>query len=230
MATIEALLDRNHDKLEQSKQFCSNLTVTGNADDELFFSDEQLQKINSCSTFNELFAILCTHWSWRDYSILAQIITIAGLKEAEDELQLFKAKMASCEGIRIMSENIPPKAISNDYIILSVIVDKPYQELTLEEYTKLRDFIFRYLDIKHYIALPHIKFLFGSLQLIWYVLKKAAPQMVKMAQRNEKIFASNSVVFVQIDQSVVLDFRAKNKRNIVSLKANSIVSFLRYLN
>ena len=220
MATIEVLLAKNHDKLEHSKQFCSNLTITGNADDPLVFGDEQLQKINGCSTFNELFAILCTYWSWRDYSILTEIITIAGLKEAEDELQLFKTKMASYEGMRIMSENIPPKAISNDYITFSVIIDKPYREFTFEEYTKLRDFIFRYLDIKHYIALPHIKFLFGSLQLIWYVLKKAAPHMVKMAQQNEKIFTNNSVVLIQIDQSVVLDYRTKTKKYIVSSKAS----------
>ena len=210
MATVEALLDKNNDKLEQSKQVCSNLTISGNANDELLFNDEQLQKINACSTFNELFTILCKHWSWRDYSILTQIIAITGLKEAEGELQLFKARMASYEGMKITSGNIPPEAISHDYITLSVIIDKPYQELTLEEFTKLCDFIFKYLDIKHYIALPHIKFLFGSLHLEWYVLKKAAPHMVKMAQQNEKIFTSNSVVFIQVDQSVVLDCRAKD--------------------
>ena len=222
VAIIEALLQQCHDKLELSKQFCSNLTISDNSD-ELLFSDQQLQKINACTTFNELFTILRKHWSWRDHSILTHIISITDLKEAKDELKLFITRMASYEGMKIISENIPPEAISYDYIILSVIIDKPYRELTLEDFTKLRDFIFRNLDIKHYIALPHIKFLFGSLHLEWYVVKKAASHMIKMGQQNEKIFIESSVVFIQIDQSVVLDCRAKtvdDKKQAVSLLSN----------
>ena len=215
VATIEALLERCHDKLEQSKRICSNLTISNNHD-ELLFSDEQLQKINACTTFNELFTILRKHWSLLDYSILKEIITTTDLKEAKDELQLFKTRMGSYEGMKVISENIQPEAISREYITLSVIIDKPYRELTLEDFIKLRDFIFKYLDIKHYTVLPHIKYLVGSLHLEWYVLRKAAPHMIKMAQQNEEIFTSNSVVFIQVDQYVVFDYRAKDKTQIVS--------------
>ena len=82
-----------------------------------------------------------------------------------------------------------------------------------------------YLDIQHYTALPHIKFLLGSLRLEWYVLKKAAPHMIKMAQQNEDIFTSNSVVFIQVDQYVVLDCRAKDETQIVSPRLYVIVLF-----
>ena len=215
VATIEALLEQCHDKLEQSKRICSNLTIRESSD-ELLFSDEQLQKINACTTFSELFTILRKHWSLIDYSILKQIITTTDIKGAKDELQLFKTRMGSYEGMKIISENIPPEAISHEYIMLSVIIDKPYQELTLEDFIKLRDFIFKYLDIQHYTALPHIKYLLGSLRLEWYVLKKAAAHMIKMAQQNEDTFTNNSVVFIQVDQYVVLDCRAKDKTQIVS--------------
>ena len=216
MATIATLLDTCcGDKLEQCKQLCSNLTISNNFD-ELLFSDEQLQKINACSTFSELFAILRKHWSYYDYSILTHIITITDLNEAKNELQVFKTRMASYEGMKILSENIPPEAISLEYIRLSIIIDKPYRELTLEDFVKLHDFIFKYLDIKHYTALPHIKFLFSSLHLEWYVLKKAASHMIKMAKQNEEIFMNNSVVFIQIDQSVVLDSTPKDKKHMVS--------------
>ena len=42
--------------------------------------------------------------------------------------------------------------------------------------------------------------------------------MIKMGQQNEKIFIKSSVVFIQIDQSVVLDRRAKmvDKKQVVS--------------
>ena len=210
--TIEALLEKCHDKckLEQSKRICLYLTISDNSK-ELLFNGEQLQKINACSTFNALFTLLRNHWSLLDYSILKEIITTTGLKEAKDELKLFQTRMGSYEGMKIISDNIQPEAISHEYITLTVIIDKPYQELTREEYIKLRDFICKYLDIKHYTVLPHIKYLVGSLHLEWYVLKKASPHMIKMAQQNEEIFTSNSVVFIQVDQLVVFDYRAKTQ-------------------
>ena len=222
--TIRALLEQCHDKLEESKRICLHLTISNNSD-ELLFSDEQLKKINSCTTFNELFTILRKHWSLIDYSILKQIITTTDIKEAKDELQLFKTRMGSYEGMKIISENIQPEAISHEYITLSVIIDKPYQELTFEDFIKLRDFIFKYLDIQHYTALPHIKYLLGSLHLEWYVLKKTAAHMIKMAQQNEEIFTSNSVVFIQVDQDVVLDYRVKKKIQIVSSRLMALLNF-----
>ena len=217
VVTIEALLEKCHDKLEQSKQFCSNLTINGNPNNKLLFSDEQLQEINACSTFKELFTMLRKHWCWENYSILTQIISITGLKEAKDEVELFETTMASYQGMKMIRED-PSEAILLDYFKLSIFIDKPYRDLTVEKYTELRDFVFRNLDIKRYIAYPFIRYLLGSLHLEWYVLKKAAPHMIKMAQQNEEIFTSNSVVFIQVDQHVVFDYRAKDKTQIVSPK------------
>ena len=218
VTTIETLLEVCHDKLEKAKRFCLNLTISDNSN-ELLFNDEQMQKINACTTFSELFTILRKHWSWKDYSILTHIISIVGLKEAKDEVDIFQKRMASYQGMKIVSENIPLEAISHEYIRLSVIIDKPYREFSVQNFTELRKFIFGNLDVKSYIALPYIKFLFDSLHLEWYVLKKAAPHMIKMAKQNEDIFTSNSVVFIQIDQFVVLDCKVKevdDKMQIVS--------------
>ena len=196
VATVEALLEQHHDKLEHCKQFCSNLTIKDNTDDELLFSDEQLQKISGYTTFHELFIILRKHWSWRDYSILTHIISISGLKEAEEELDIFETRMASYQGMKVISESIPSEDIPPDYIRLSILIDKPYRNLTKEKYVELHNFVFKNLNINRYIALPFIKFLYSSLQLEWYVLKKAAPHMIKMALKNEEIFANNGVVHV----------------------------------
>ena len=218
MAAIEELLDNKcQDKLEHCKRFCSNLTISDNSV-ELLFSDEQLQKIKACSTFSELFIMLRKHWSWKDYFILMHIITISGLQKAKDEENLFETRMGSYQGMKIISENISPDKISDDYIKLSIIIDKPYRELTLQHFTELQKFIFSNLDVKQYIALPFIKFLFDSLHLEWFVLKKAAPHIIKMAKLNEEVFVSNYVVFIQVDQLVVLDCKAKvdDKMQIVS--------------
>ena len=162
VATIEALLDTCcGDKLEQSKELCSNLTI-GDHSDLLLWNDEQLKKIKACSTFRELFKILRKHWSWKEYSILTHIISISGLEEANNEVKLFEKAMASYLGMKIISENISSDNISHDYIRLSIIIDKPYRELSLHNFTELHDFIFSNLDVRRYIALPFIKFLFNG--------------------------------------------------------------------
>ena len=218
VATIEELLDEKcQNKLKQSKRFCANLTISDNSD-ELLFSDEQLQKINTCTTFSELFFLLRKHWSWKDYLILTHIISFTGLEEAKAEAEVFEKRMASYQGMKIISENLSPDNIPQDYIKLSIIIDKPYRELSLKCFTELRDFIFSNLDVKKYIALPFIRFLFSSLHLELHVLKKAAPHMIKMAKLNEEVFISNSVIFIQVDQFVVLNCKAEvdDKMQIVS--------------
>ena len=210
VATIATLLDgKCQDKLEQCKQLCSNLTISDNSD-ELLFSDEQLHNINTCTKFSELFRLLRKHWSWKDYSILTHIISNTGLEEAKVEAELFEKTMASYQGMKIISENISSNNIPQDYIRLSIIIDMPYRELSLQNFTELHKFIFSNLDVKRYIALPFIKFLFRSLHLEWYVLKKAARHMIMMAELNKEIFIRKSVVFIQVDQFIVLDCRNKN--------------------
>jgi len=215
VATIEALLEKHNDKLEPSKRIC--LDLKANNTGELLFNDEQLQKISAFTTFNELFMMLRKYWSYTEYSILKQIIAIANLGDAKDELKRFEKRMGSIEGMKLISETILPEEITHEYVIMKVIIDKPYQELTLEEFTRVRNYIFDHLETKHYVALPHIKFLIGSLQLQWYVLKKAAPHMIKMAQHNEEIFVNNKVVFIQVDEFIVFDNRAKGNVQMVSM-------------
>ena len=216
MATIEELLDKKcRNKLKRSKQFCSHLTIGDNSG-VLLFSDEQLQKIHTCSTFSELFAILRKHWSCNNYSILTHIISF---KKAKKEAKLFEKRMALYQGMKIISEKFSPDNIPEDYIRLKAIINKPYQELSRKKFAELQKFIFRNLDVNEYIALPFIEFLFSSLHLEWYVLKKAAAHMSKMAKQNEEVFVSNSVVFIQVDQLVVLDCKAAevdDKKEIVS--------------
>ena len=40
--------------------------------------------------------------------------------------------------------------------------------------------------------------------------------MVKMVKQNEGIFTSNSLVFLQVDLSVIFDHRAKDKKQVSS--------------
>ena len=134
--TIRTMLEKCVDKLELCKEICSNLTI-GNSD-ILLFSDEQLDKINKCTSFQHLFTLLRRHWSWKEYSILKSIITICDSEEAEAELDKFEKLMSSYCGMKLISEKYSPTELPVNYVKLCITVDKPYKSLTLQDFYELR--------------------------------------------------------------------------------------------
>ena len=205
--TIRKLLEKKcedyDEKLKLCKEFCSNLTIGDSG--TLLFSDEQLDKINKCTTFEQLFTILRKHWSWKEYSILKTIIAACESKEAEDELDKFEKLMSSYCGMKLISEECLPNEILENYVKLCITVDKPYKSLTLQDFCELKAFIFKHLNVREYIALPFIKFLFSSLHLEWYIPMQAVSHIIKMVHQNKKSLIQKSIVLIKIAAKSILD-------------------------
>ena len=204
---IRKMLEKYVDKLESCKEICSNLTI-GNSD-ILLFSDEQLDKINNCTSFQQLFTILRRHWSWKEYSILKTIITICESEEAEAELDKFEKVMSSYCGMKLISEKYSPSELPENYVKLCITVDKPYKSLTLQDFYELRSFIFEHLDVQKYIALPFIKFLFSSLHLEWYIPMQAVSHIIKMIHLNKRNFIQKSIVQIKIGDKSILNVQSE---------------------
>ena len=204
MMAIRKFLEKCKDKLEECKELCSNLTVSDNSD-VLLFNDEQLVRINRCSSFQELFMILRKYWNWKEYSILKTIITICDSEEAEVELDKFEKLMSSYCGMKLISDKYSPNELPENYVKLCITVDKPYKSLTLQDFVELRTFIFKYLDVQKYIALPFIKFLFSSLHLEWYIPMQAVSHIVKAVHQSNKIFIQKSIILIEIGDKSILD-------------------------
>ena len=159
MIAIRGILEEHTNKLEECKQFCYNLTSGDST--VLLFNDEQFPRINMCTSFIELFTILRNHWSWQDYSLLKGIIMICNSKEAEEELCKFERMMGAYCGMKLISDTYQPHQLPLKYFRLWSLVDKPYKSLCLQNFNELQTFIFEYLDVQKYFALPFIKFLFS---------------------------------------------------------------------
>ena len=208
--TIRKKLEKYVDKLESCKEICRNLTI-GNSD-ILLFSDEQLDKINKCTSFQQLFTILRRHWSWKEYSILKTIIAECESEEAEAELDKFEKIMGSYYGMKLISESYSPSELAEfpeNYVKLCITVDKPYKSLTLQDFYELRTFIFEHLEVKKYIALPFIKFLFSSLHLEWYIPMQAVSHIIKMIHLNKRNFIQKSIVQIKIGNKSILDVQSE---------------------
>ena len=124
------------------------------------FSPEKHTEIDRCKDFRQLFRILNQHLSWDEHSILIQIIGICCSKEAEQEFMRYKRKIAVSKALEIIISTMsnPPPGFET----FSVIIDKPYRQMTFEEYEDIKQFIFDNLDIKHYVTHKHIRILFNK--------------------------------------------------------------------
>ena len=208
MAAIRKLLENCKDKLEACKEICSNLTISGNSD-VLLFNNGQIAKINECLSFKELFSLLRQYWSWKEYSILKAIIAECDSQEADNELRKFEKLMGSYCGMKLISDNYSPSELPEHYVKLCIIIDKPYKNLTLEEFDELRTFIFEHLDVHRFIALPFIKFLFSSLHLEWYIPVQAVSHVIKMANQNKEPFIHRLITLIQVGRKTILDVQEK---------------------
>ena len=205
---IRKSLENRTDKLEACKEICSNLTISGNSD-VLLFNNEQITKINNCLSFKELFLFLRQYWSWKEYSILEAIIAECDSQEANAELEKFEKLMSTYCGMKLISDKYSPSELPKNYVNLSIIVDKPYKNLTLENFVQLRDFIFEHLDVHRFIALPFIKFLFSSLHLEWCIPVQAVSHVIKMANMHKESFISKLITLIQVGNKTILDVQEK---------------------
>ncbi|XP_065886204.1 uncharacterized protein [Dysidea avara] len=205
LTKVSYLLDHNcGDRLEMCKRFCSTLCIS-DASDQLLFGDNQLPQLKASKNFGELFIQLRHHWGWDEWSILEHIIDLVELKEAEDELHKYKQFLASKHAIEIISEEFSDVDLPPNCVSFSIILDKPYSRVSIQEYSRIKEFICGILEINKYVMHPFIKYFIGSLHLQWYVAGEAAAHMIKMAKQNEKALLAKSFVFVKIGEEVVLD-------------------------
>ena len=204
LRTVESVLDKSSKNLEICKRLCLDFKISDNSNVPLF-NHEELKKISKCKSFKQLFTLLSQHWGWKEYCILEHIISASESKEAEDELEKYKKIMGSYFGLQLIADNFSPNELPDKYIKMTIIVEKPYKYLTLKDFVELRDFIFSQMDVRPYIAHPFIKFLFSSLHLEWYILQQAAPHMVEMSYKNIEHLKEYSIVYIKIDEKIILD-------------------------
>jgi len=216
LTNVTQFLDKNCSaKLDKCKEFCSGLTISGTSN-ELLFRNEQLKPINDCETFKELFRCseLCRHWSWDEHDVIEHIITLSESKESQIELEKYKEFMATKVGMEIIFNT--QSELPHDAIKLSLIVDKPYSLLTVEEYQKLKSYIFKTLQVSSYIKYPYIKVLYSSIHIDWCVPVLAADCIIKMASVKKQVLMEHSIVFVKIGDTTVFNC-SENQVSILSL-------------
>ena len=194
------------DNLEACKVLCVHLKASDSTG-VLLFNKEKHSEIYGCCNFRQLFEILNQHLSWDEHSILTQIIAECDSQEAEKEFDKYKRIMAVSKALVIISsiESNPPPGFE----MFSVIIDKPYKKLTVEEYEEIKSFIFDNLDVHRFVTNKYIRVLFDSLYFEWHVTIQVIPHMIKMAHERKEVFTKNYLIFMQIGKEIIIDIHTE---------------------
>ena len=191
--------------LKICKDYCALLRV-GDSSNESLFSAQKITEIKKCNSFTQLFQIASLHMSWDEHSILTQIVDQCDSVEGQEEIKKFEEKLALCQGLEVILST-SQENLSEDFARFSIVIDKPYRRLTMEEYAKVKTFIFSNLKTHAYVAVGFLKLLYHSLHIEWFVTVQAVPHMIKNAQQCKDIFVKESFVFMQIGCKVVIDIK-----------------------
>ena len=209
--TISAILDNSANKesdLKKCKIYCSSLRTSDNSDQPLF-SFEDFSLIYECTSFSELLVILNWHLSWDEHSILTHIVDKCQSDKAREEVENFDKKLMEISESLEITSSTPGDDLPPEFKKICVIINKPLENLTKQRYEEIKEFVFRQLDTKHYVAASHIKVVFRPFHLEWYVCGQAVPYMINMAFQNKDAFIKEDFVFMQIGRTVIFDHQVQ---------------------
>ena len=189
------------ENLEICKEYCILLRISDSSSQPLF-NAEKIAKIKECCNFKQLFEIISIHMSWDEHSILTQIVNHCKSVEGQQEIEIFEKKLALCQGLQIISRTMSKK--TEDFVKFCIIINKPYKNVTIDEYKKIKAYICSNLDVYAYVTVGFIRMLYHSLHIEWLVTVQAVPHMIKSAYQNRSIFMKQNFVFMQIGIEVVI--------------------------
>ena len=189
--------------LEICKEYCALLRINDSSNEPLL-SAEKITKIKECCDFKQLFEIISMHMSWDEHSILTQIVNHCNSVEGQQEIDNFEKKMALCQGLQIISST-SMQNLSEEFVKFCVIINKPYKNVTIDEYKSIKAYICSNLNVYAYVTVGFIRMLYHSLHIEWLVTVQAVPHMIKTAFQNKDIFVKESIVFMQIGTEVVVN-------------------------
>ena len=185
-----------NDQLEDCKRYCIQLKVS-DINNTSLFNPHEIAEIKHCSKIEELFEIVTNKWSWDNYSILTDFIEFCSSTEADKEIKKFERKLAMYKGLKFIFDT-PEMNPPSDYERFYVHIEKRYSEFTMEDYKDVKFHIFQLFAINYNVASGHIKALFASLHLEWYVTPQAIPHMMQMGIKEKDNLSTMNIIQINI--------------------------------
>ena len=189
--------------LEKCKKYCLLLPVaSGDDSSPPLFGRE---KIEGCADFNQLFEILKWCMNWEEHSILLNIVEECRSTKARNQITKFRNKLALHDGLQAICDIPKDVFVSKEVARFYVIIDKPYNKLSIKKFKEIKDFIVATLGVNPSVLTKYSKLLYGSIHIEWLITVQAVPFIIKMAYQKKDTFIKEKFVFMQIGADVIID-------------------------
>ena len=202
VADIAAELDKCVNKnIDQVKTVCYNLTTNCN---KALLSQRDKKKIKKCKSMYDIFEIVHPHWRWDSHRLLFTIIKRFKCPEALELLQKFERKIDCQMKIKEVYAHIQYNKlpVPEGYAEVKTIIKKDYNEVTLEQFVVLEEFINKHLGI---IQCPFEVNPAQSIQVIWLVCIEAVDSLCSRAFECKEAFLQNSFTYLKIGDIDILN-------------------------
>ena len=151
--------------LQRCKDHCLLILKASDGSDDSIFSAKLMNKIKECENFKQLIETVSDYISWDEHSILTHIALQCESDEGQKEIQKFDQKLGMCEGLQLIaSEASTQLTLSIDFMTSCVIINKPYNSITIEEYENVKTYIYSNLKINPFETSRFINMLYNPLQ------------------------------------------------------------------
>ena len=155
---IKELEKNETENLELIKVICSHLTVNGEPN-VLLFNEEQQGEINSCSNIRTLFTTkLRPCWRWDDFDVLKIIVSsVDSDGHCEQLIDQYETKLLiqmKLQDIHEYCQQQQQDLPEGFHKMVAIVQNKCFYRITLEEYKKLKEFIYQHCKIVPYVLSP----------------------------------------------------------------------------
>ena len=188
--------------LEKCKKYCL-LLPTGVNSNIIPLSNQKIIKIKECINFNQLLENIKEYMSWDEHSILDQIIEQCESPKAKKEVSEFERKLAFCQGSEIICKTAEFE-ISTKFVKFFIVIDRPYEQLTMKEYLEIKSYIVKLLKLHPCMLKKFCKLLYDPLHMEWLVSVELIDHISKMVRQERDIIIRQDVVLVQIGEYEII--------------------------
>ena len=206
LAKILMELKENESKnLETIKLICSNLTIDDDSN-ELYFNSERLSAIETCPDLIGLLQQLRELWRWDDFPLLMAIVS--PFTACQELIQNYKSKLCNEMKLQHIYEYCKQEgsSVPDGYDKMKAIVkNRNFSDITLEEYSELKQFTSKHCGVKSYALCPFCKAESHSLVLEWYIPLTASKKMADVATKNANTFIAAGFVYLEISGTIICD-------------------------
>ena len=214
VADVAGELEKCDNKdINKVKTVCYNLKTPNG---KPVLSSDDKEKIKTSNSMFDIFAVIDPHWRWNSHRLLFLIIKRVQSSKALELLEKFRRKINYQTKIKSIYTHFQhsKQPVPIGYTRMEAIIDKDYNDISLDEFSELEDFVHKYLGI---IQCPVEVNQSKSIEVVWLVSIEAVENLCSKVFQYKEVFLCKSLKSLKIGGVDILNVTSQPFLQVRSL-------------